>query len=106
MAELLQKGINPAQVTEYIFASRPVEAVRLLGRALETLELSADGKIAWLTVTNSILERTGAARENINGIVNFAREIAGVYVGILFEEAVDNKVKVSLRSDSRWMSAK
>ncbi len=101
VAELLQKGINPAQVTEYIFASRPVEAVRLLGRALETLELSADGKIAWLTVTNSILERTGAARENINGIVNFAREIAGVYVGILFEEAVDNKVKVSLRSDSR-----
>ncbi|NLP17849.1 MAG: bifunctional oligoribonuclease/PAP phosphatase NrnA, partial [Firmicutes bacterium] len=40
-------------------------------------------------------------RENINGIVNFAREIAGVYVGILFEEAADNKVKVSLRSDSR-----
>lgn len=100
-AELLQKGIDPAQVTECIFASRPVEAVRLLGRTLETLELSSDGKIAWLTVTNSILEETGAARENINGIVNFAREIAGVYVGILFEEAGEDKVKISLRSDSR-----
>lgn len=100
-AELLEKGVDPAQVTEYVFASRPVEAAKLLGRALDSLELSPDGKIAYLTITNSSLRDTGAARENINGIVNYAREIAGVYVGILFEETEDNKVKVSLRSDSR-----
>ena len=34
----------------------------------------------------------------MNGIVNYAKEIAGVEVGILFQETGDGAIKVSLRS--------
>ncbi|MGI6143111.1 MAG: DHH family phosphoesterase [bacterium] len=100
-ALLLQKGINPAQVTEYIYETKPEAAVRLLGRALETLRISPDGRVAWLTITNSTLAAVGARGEDINGIVNYAKEIAGVEVGILFQETREDLIKVSLRSRSR-----
>jgi phosphoesterase RecJ-like protein len=100
-SRLLQMGIEPSQVTEYIYESKPVAAVRLLGRALASLQLDLDGRVAWLTITNSDLAATGAAREDSEGIVNYARGIAGVDVGILFQETQDNGVKVSLRSGSQ-----
>ncbi|HHW55911.1 MAG: bifunctional oligoribonuclease/PAP phosphatase NrnA [bacterium] len=98
VAALLQRGINPAQATEYIYETRREAAVRLLGRALETLQLSPDGRIAWLTITASTLAAVGARGEDVNGIVNYAKEIAGVEVGILFQETGDGAIKVSLRS--------
>ncbi|MGB3959373.1 MAG: DHHA1 domain-containing protein, partial [bacterium] len=39
-----------------------------------------------------------ARGEDVNGIVNYAKEIAGVEVGILFQETGDGAIKVSLRS--------
>jgi len=98
VAALLQRGINPAQATEYIYETKREAAVRLLGRALETLQLSPDGRIAWLTVTNSTLAAVGARGEDVNGIVNYAKEIAGVEVGILFQDTGEGVIKVSLRS--------
>jgi phosphoesterase RecJ-like protein len=44
------------------------------------------------------LADTGAASEDLEGLVNYARNVDGVEVGILFKELKDGQVKVSLRS--------
>ena len=100
-ARLLKAGANSALVTEFVYESRPVEGVQLLAKALDSLQLSAEGRIAWLTVLEEDLIKTGATAEVVNGLVNYARSIAGVEVGILFQQVVGGSVKVSLRSRAK-----
>ncbi|MCL4424838.1 MAG: bifunctional oligoribonuclease/PAP phosphatase NrnA, partial [Firmicutes bacterium] len=97
-AELVRLGAKPAQVAENAFETRSLSSARLLGRALETLELTPDGKVAWLVISRAALEETGASDEETEGIINYARAIRGVEVGLLFRETGDGKVRVSLRS--------
>jgi phosphoesterase RecJ-like protein len=55
-------------------------------------------EIGWLYVTRNDLSEIGAVPEDLEGIVNYALNVDGVEVGILFKEAEDGSVKASLRS--------
>ena len=44
------------------------------------------------------MAETGAAGEDLEGLVNYARNIEGVEVGMLFKVTESGEVKVSLRS--------
>jgi phosphoesterase RecJ-like protein len=68
----------------------------LLGAALANLR--RDGRIAWLWVTTSDMERSNAAEEDCEGIVNYAIGIAGVEVAVFLRELPDHRVRLSLRS--------
>ncbi|MNE82709.1 Bifunctional oligoribonuclease and PAP phosphatase NrnA [compost metagenome] len=72
--------------------------VKVLNRALNTLQLSPEGDIAWLHVTPQDMMDCGAANEDLEGIVNYPRNIRGVEVGILFKVINEHAVKASLRS--------
>ena len=47
------------------------------------------------------MEACGAVSEDLEGIVNYPRNIQGVEVGILFKSLKSGMVKVSLRSAGR-----
>ena len=72
--------------------------MKVLVQALNTLSLSEDGKIAWVYVTPEFMELCGAVSEDLEGIVNYPRNIQGVEVGILFKSLKSGMVKASLRS--------
>ncbi|MGI6576374.1 MAG: DHH family phosphoesterase [bacterium] len=97
-AELLAVGINPTYVTELVFESKPVAAIKLLGLALQSLEIHFAGKVATLTITQKDLTSANATDDDISGIVNYARGIAGVELGILFFEKEARLTKISFRS--------
>lgn len=96
-AELVRRGARPDHIYERVYEARPVAAVRLLGLALARLQLSADGKVAWTTVDETLLNQVGARWEDTENIVETLRSIAGVRLALLFK-AEGNRVKVSLRS--------
>lgn len=100
-ASLLMEGVEPGEISNQIYETRSLAAVRLLGAALATLQLSQDGQVGWMTVTRHILEETGATDEDTEGLVNYARSIRGVEVGILFREVEDGQVRMNFRSKSR-----
>ena len=60
--------------------------------------MTDDGKIAWVVVTPDDMVACGAANEDLEGVVNYPRNIQGVEVGIFFKVINENAVKVSLRS--------
>lgn len=97
-AHLLQFGVNPGKVAERVFENISRAKVTILKHALNSLTLSDDGKIAWITITAEQLKQSGAKEEDLGGIVNFARNVEGVEVGILFKQVNENAVKASLRS--------
>ncbi|MNE51513.1 Bifunctional oligoribonuclease and PAP phosphatase NrnA [compost metagenome] len=72
--------------------------LRLLTRALNGLQISEDGKISWVAVDDEDMRLTGAIHEDLEGIVNYPRNIQGVEVGLLFKVINENAVKVSMRS--------
>jgi phosphoesterase RecJ-like protein len=51
-----------------------------------------------MTVTRDLLQHSGAKDEHTEGLVNYARSVRGVEVGILFRETFEGEYKISFRS--------
>ena len=94
--ELVRLGASPAPIAQDVYFSNPMSKMLLLGAALANLR--RDGRIAWLWVTTSDMERSNAAEEDCEGIVNYAIGIAGVEVAVFLRELPDHRVRLSLRS--------
>jgi phosphoesterase RecJ-like protein len=98
-AQLVEYGADPARVADEVYGSHAFRKQRLLGKALGTLQTSCSGRVAYMWVTREMLKELGASAVESDGFINFAREIKGVEVAILFkQETDDEKVKISLRS--------
>ncbi len=97
-ARLQRLGAAPAPIAEETFENRSYASIKLLGRALESLRVSSDGRVAWAHVTAQDFQDLGASDAETEGIVNHVRAIKGVEVGILFREIPERKVRISLRA--------
>lgn len=101
-ARLLEFGVDAPRIAEQVLETLTVGQLNLLRRALSTLQLSEDGRIAWMWLTLQDFSEAGAGEGDLDGIVNYARNVIGVEVGILFRQLKSGAVKVSLRS-RRWV---
>ena len=96
-AALLETGVDPESIYEHVYANAPEGRIRLLAEVLETLVVEPQG-MAWVTVPPGALERHGAEADDLDGIVEFARSVAGTRLALLFRQLANGRVKVSLRS--------
>ena len=99
---LLEKGADPAWIAQMVYETHPAAKIRLLGRALSTLEFDWQGRIAAVGVTKKMLDEAGAQWEQTEGFVEFHRSIEGVQVAAFFSEIGEGVYKVSLRSKGRF----
>ncbi len=97
-AALIEAGARPQEIAPLVFDLRSREAASILRIALSTLCFSADGRIAWMMLTEKDMKDSGARDEHLEGIVNYAKNIEGVEVGLLFRAKADGTVKVGFRS--------
>lgn len=97
-ASLLAAGIDPEEMYRRIYASVPAGKLRLLREALASLEVDAANGIAWLSVPAGALEEHGLASEDLDGLVEHPRSIAGTRLALFFRDLGHGKVKVSFRS--------
>jgi len=95
-AELLDAGLDPEELYLDVYATAPAGRPRLVAETLQTLVVE-DG-LAWVTVPPGALERHQVTVDDLDGIVEFPRSIAGVRLAMLFREISQDRVKVSLRS--------
>jgi len=97
-AALLDVGIDPEQIYMEVYANAPEGRARLYAEVLQTLVVEGDRGLAWVTVPAGAIERLGVTPDDLDGIVEFPRSIAGVRMALLFREIAAGRVKVSLRS--------
>lgn len=108
-AELVEHGVDPAEISEALFESEPLRKLKLIGLVLPTLEVSGDKRIASVYVDRNMYAESGARREDSEGIVNIPRSIRGIEVALFFREEsakVGQSWKVSLRSKGKVDVAK
>lgn len=96
-AELVEAGGSIHRLVERVYETRSPGGLRLLGMALAAVRLSADGRVAWTTVTPEMLAASGARPEDTTGIVGMLRQIRGVKVALMFESTADG-IRASIRS--------
>ena len=94
---LCEYGAHPANAALKLYEQESFAKIKLLQAFLDTLSLEFEGRVCVGLLEAGIFEKTGAVREDTEGLVDYARSIAGVEVGILIEER-DGAVKASLRS--------
>ncbi|MBU7317377.1 DHH family phosphoesterase [Paenibacillus oleatilyticus] len=97
-ADMLARGVKGHELAERLLETMTLGQVSLLKRSLNTLSFAHSNKVAWLSVTLDDLSATDASSEDMDGLVNYARNVEGVEVGMLFKEKEPGIVKVSLRS--------
>lgn len=97
-AELLKVGIDKSSININLYQNRSMERTILFIKALETLNLYFDNKVAIVKVTQDMVEKSNAKMEDTEGIVSFIREIAPVEVAIILKEFKEEEIKVSMRS--------
>ncbi|HEX9783668.1 MAG TPA: DHH family phosphoesterase [Opitutaceae bacterium] len=96
-ARLMDHGANPAEASEEVYERESFEKLELLGRFLESLKRECDGRVCIGILSARDFEQTGANQEDTEGLVDYARAIDGVDIGVLIEERADG-FKASLRA--------
>jgi phosphoesterase RecJ-like protein len=96
--QLLAFGVDPEDMYTRIYASAPAGRVRLMAEVLGTLQVDEAHGLSWLTMGADALERHAVKSEDLDGIVEHARSIAGTRMALFFRDLGHGKVKVSFRS--------
>lgn len=97
-AELLTAGVDPEQMYARIYGSVPLGRLHLLRDALDTLEVDLAHGLAWVRIAAGALERHGVSSEDLDGVAEYPRSVAGVRLALLFRDLGHHKVKISFRS--------
>jgi phosphoesterase RecJ-like protein len=105
---MIDIGVEPHLVAQRVFGTYSLGRIKLLNMALNSIEISANGKLSLMTISRSMLNATGTSTEDIDGLINYARRIEDVKVAALIHEIKNgagkftnmNRYHVSLRSDS------
>jgi len=106
--EMTEWGVDPFKVAQHVFGTYSLGRIKLLNLALDSIEISDNGKLSIMTVTKSMLEETGTQAEDLDGMINYARRIEDVKMAALIQEQKNGsdesnnfcRYHVSLRSDS------
>lgn len=96
--ELVSLGVSPWEISNKVYENQPLGRVKLLSLVLNSLEVSENGKVASLVVTQEMMSTTGTGHEETDGFVNYARSIEGVEVAFLVREISSEEYKISYRS--------
>ncbi|HVW21206.1 MAG TPA: DHH family phosphoesterase [Opitutaceae bacterium] len=96
--ELVERGADPAVAGFELYEQESPGRIKLLERFLGSLRFEAGGRICVGTLPAGIFEQTGTTAEDTEGLVDYARSISGVDIGVLVEERADGTLKASLRA--------
>jgi phosphoesterase RecJ-like protein len=98
-AELLRLGLDPEVAYRRLHATMPIERIAMIRLALEGLDRDPDLPITWITVPREVTHDMGATPDDLDGVQEFARNVEGTEVAIMFRQTLDGATKVSLRSN-------
>jgi len=96
--DLVEGGASPQWISENVYESDPPVKLKLMARALETLELDMELKTASMVVTQEHLKETGATMEHTDGFIDIPRTVKGVDIAMLYTQMGERFFKLSLRS--------
>jgi phosphoesterase RecJ-like protein len=97
-ARLLEHGVDASAVATRVFDLMSVSQFELMRRMVARMAFDFDGAVAYSHLTNEDMAETAATSEDVDGLVNFPRNIQRVQLAMLFRETENGETKVSMRA--------
>lgn len=97
-ARLIETGIDNVALNNLLFEVKSRGRFELEQMAMAGVEITAGGKVAFMTITQEMLHLTGIDAADIEGITAIPRNIEGVEAGVTLRELKNGNIKVSLRT--------
>ncbi len=98
-ADLVRRGIDPERVYRRLHATVPLERIRMLRLALEHLDTDELLPITWISIPREVTHEMGATADDLDDVAEYARNIEGTEVALVFRETLDGSTKISFRSN-------
>ena len=83
---LVAAGANPSDVARHLYGQYSIGRLKLLNKALDSIEISRNGKLSLMALTQRMLAETGTVPEDVDGMINYARRIEEIDVAVLIRE--------------------
>lgn len=96
-AELSEKGANCSEIYREIYSSYSPAGLQLRARIWSTLQFYSDNRISSMEMQESLIDKSGANRGEVEGMSDLALTAADVKVG-MFIKYNDSNTHFSLRS--------
>ena len=105
--EMVALGVDPYKIAQRVYGTYSLGRIKLLNLALDSIEISNNGRLSIMTLTQDMLDKTRTQPEDVDGLINYARRIEDVKVAALIQEHQNGdgtsktcgNYHVSLRSD-------
>lgn len=97
IANLMDTGVRPPHAYNMIYGTKKLSYMKLLGKVLASAHTTKDEKIAWLTLTEDLLEKFHVDSEDTLAFINHLLVLDNIKIAIMFRE-MGKEIKVSLRS--------
>jgi len=105
--KMVAAGVDPHRVARHVYGTYSLGRIKLLNLAIDSIEISRNGRLSIMTLTQDMLDNTGTQPEDIDGFINYAKRIEDVKVAALIRESPNGghpngekkSFHVSLRSD-------
>ncbi|MBV6458239.1 MAG: Bifunctional oligoribonuclease and PAP phosphatase NrnA [Fimbriimonadaceae bacterium] len=102
-ARLLSVGGSLEEITENVYHTRPLAAVRLLGVTLERIRLRSGNRLGWSVISADDYQTCEAMDEHTEGFVNEILSIDTVQIAALIRQPGPGRlVRCSLRSRGHY----
>lgn len=104
--EMVGLGVKPDLIAQHVYGTYSLGRIRLLNYALDSIEISPNGKLAMMVVTQDMMKRTDTDSCDTDGLINYARSIESVKLAVMVQEPPPDQngyqpvgFNVSLRSN-------
>ena len=97
-AQLVERGVQPAFISQSLYDNSSFSRLQLLQLVLATLQTYCDDQIAIIKVSQKMLKTTGSSSADCEGFIDFPRSVRAVRVAVLLKEREDGAVTVSMRA--------
>lgn len=94
---LCELGANPAEAAYRLYERESFAKIKLLQTFLDSLTMEFENRVCVGLIEDGVYASTGATIEDSEGLVDYARAIDGVDIGVLIEER-SGALKGSLRA--------
>jgi len=97
-AELMRRGARLQRIVQEIANSKSIASLKLLGFALERMQIVLDGRCAASALTTEDILTTKASSDDISGIIGNLNTVPGVSFSMLLSEMQPGTIRGSLRA--------
>lgn len=98
IADVLRRGaFSPHEIHQRVYDNYEFRHLKLISEALATIEVHHQGRLATLSITEEILQKTACTYDDLDGMISFALSLNTVEVAVLMYER-EEKIKLSFRA--------